>query len=284
MTYFQIKKHIKEALLPVCGEYASYEAEKIVCHIFGLDKRTLTLISHEEAPDKTEETENTVARRKNGEPLAYILGNTDFFGLNFLVSPACLTPRADTEVIVERALEFLGEKRANVLDICTGSGCIALAIAANSHAKVRALDISEEALDIARKNAVRLSLSDKVTLEYCDALSEDFAKECEKYDLIVSNPPYIPTKDIAALSEEVRREPFGALDGGEDGLVFYKRFIEVLPAKLNTDGIIIFEIGYDQEEAIRALCENAGLYCEIFRDYGGNVRGALIKIDQNEYK
>lgn len=279
MTYFQIKKHIKEALLPVCGEYASYEAEKIVCHIFGLDKRTLTLISHEEAPDKTEETENTVARRKNGEPLAYILGNTDFFGLNFLVSPACLTPRADTEVIVERALEFLGEKRANVLDICTGSGCIALAIAANSHANVRALDISEDALDIAKKNAERLSLSHKVTFESCNALSEEFASEFEKYDLIVSNPPYIPTKDIADLSEEVHREPLCALDGGEDGLIFYKRFIEILPAKLKLGGRIIFEIGYDQENALRALCEKKGLFYEFFRDYGGNVRGVVINAD-----
>ncbi len=278
MTYFQIKKYIRDSLLPVANEYASYEAEKIICHIFGLDKRALTLISQEEAPDKRQEIENAIARRKNGEPLAYILGNTDFFGLNFLVSPACLTPRADTEVIVERALEFLGESQANVLDICTGSGCIALAIAANSNAAVRALDISEDALDIARKNAERLSLSCKVTFEYCDALSEDFAREGEKYDLIVSNPPYIPTKDIAELSEEVHREPLGALDGGEDGLVFYKRFIEILPAKLNTGGRIIFEIGYDQEEALRTLCENAGLPCEIFRDYGGNVRGVVIKI------
>ncbi len=279
MTYFQIKKHIKEELLPFSGEYAAYEAEKIVCHIFSLDKRALTLVLREEAPDKQAEIENITARRKNGEPLAYILGNTDFFGLNFLVSPACLTPRADTEVIVERALEFLGEKRAKVLDICTGSGCIALAIAANSNASVRALDISKDALDTARKNAARLSLSHKVTFEYCDALSEDFAREGEKYDLIVSNPPYIPTKDIEALSEEVRREPFGALDGGEDGLIFYKRFIEILPAKLNTGGSIIFEIGYDQEEALHALFKSAGLPHEFFRDYGGNVRGVVIKID-----
>lgn len=279
MTYFQIKKHIKEDLLPVAGEFAAYEAEKIVCHVFSLDKRALTLVSRDEAPDKQAEIESITARRKNGEPLAYILGNTDFFGLNLLVSPACLTPRADTEVIVEHALEFLGEKRAKVLDICTGSGCIAIAIAANSNSQVRALDISRDALDIAQKNADRHSLSDKVKFEYCDALSREFASEGEKYDLIVSNPPYIPTQDILSLSREVLCEPHSALDGGSDGLIFYRRFIEILPQKLNAGGRIIFEIGYDQEDAMRALCTGAGLMCEFFRDYGGNIRGVIIKKD-----
>ena len=279
MTYFQIKKHIKEELLPVAGEFAAYEAEKIVCHVFSLDKRALTLVSRDEAPDKQAEIESITARRKNGEPLAYILGNTDFFGLNLLVSPACLTPRADTEVIVEHALEFLGEKHANVLDICTGSGCIALAIAASSSASVRALDISQSALETAKKNADRLCLADRVSFEYCDALSREFASEGEKYDLIVSNPPYIPTDDILSLSREVLCEPYSALDGGSDGLIFYRRFIEILPQKLNAGGRIIFEIGYDQEEALRTLCTGAGLTHEFFRDYGGNIRGVIIKKD-----
>lgn len=277
MTYFQFKKYIKEELSAVSGEFAAYEAEKIVCHVFGADRRALTLRSHEEAPGKTEEVKSIIARRKNGEPLAYILGNTDFFGLNLLVSPACLTPRADTEVIVEKALEFLGEKDAKALDICTGSGCIALAIAANSRACVHALDISEDALGVAKQNAARLSLSRRVTFAKCDVLAEDFEKDGEKYDLIVSNPPYIPTKDIESLSPEVHREPYGALDGGEDGLVFYKKFIEILPQKLNKGGQIIFEIGYDQEEALRALCKNEELPHEFFRDYGGNIRGVIIK-------
>ena len=98
----------------------------------------------------------------------------------------------------------------------------------------------------------------------------------EKFDLIASNPPYIPTGDIAALSAEVHSEPMLALDGGEDGLTFYRRFLEILPAKLNEGGAIIFEIGYDQEEALRALCQKAALPFEIFRDYGGNVRGVVI--------
>ncbi|MBQ8404936.1 MAG: peptide chain release factor N(5)-glutamine methyltransferase [Clostridia bacterium] len=278
MTYFQFKKYIKEALSGVAGEYAAYEAEKIVCHLTGFGRTALSLRSREEMHEIPTETENIIARRQNGEPLAYILGNVDFFGLNLYVNASCLTPRADTEVIVERALEFLGERNARVLDICTGSGCIALAIAANSHAEVLGIDISAEALAVANKNAEKCALSEKVRFEQRDALAADFASGGEKYDLIVSNPPYIPTADIAALSAEVHREPMLALDGGADGLVFYRRFLAVLPAMLKDGGAMIFEIGYDQEAALRSLCEKAALPCEIFRDYGGNVRGAVIKV------
>lgn len=278
MTYFQLKKYIASELSVAAGEYAAYEAEKITCHLYGLDRLGLSLVLRKEAPDKKEEAESMIARRKSGEPLAYILGNTDFFGLNLCVTAACLTPRADTEVIVEKALELLGEKRSRVLDICTGSGCIALAIAANSRADVLGIDISADALEIAKKNAEKCALTEKVTFEKCDALSEEFASNEEKYDLIVSNPPYIPSGDIASLSAEVHCEPMLALDGGEDGLTFYRRFLEILPAKLNEGGAIIFEIGYDQEEGLRTLCEQAKLDFEFFRDYGQNVRGVVIKV------
>lgn len=279
MTYFQFKKYIKDSLEEVVGEYAAYEAEKIICHLTGLSRTALSLRSREEMPETPNETENIIARRQNGEPLAYILGKTDFFGLELYVSEACLTPRADTEVIVERALEFLGERHARVLDICTGSGCIALAIAANSRAHVLGVDISAAALAVAEKNAEKCALLGKVRFLQRDALAADFLAG-EKYDLIVSNPPYIPTADIAALSAEVHREPMLALDGGADGLVFYRRFLDILPAMLGDGGAMIFEIGYDQEAALRTLCEEAGLPCEIFRDYGGNVRGAVIKVKE----
>ena len=279
MTYFQFKKYIKDSLEEVVGEYAAYEAEKIVCHLTGLSRTALSLRSREEMSETPNETGNIIARRQNGEPLAYILGKTDFFGLELYVSEACLTPRADTEVIVERALEFLGERHARVLDICTGSGCIALAIAANSRAHVLGVDISAAALAVAEKNAEKCALSEKVRFLQRDALAKDFLAG-EKYDLIVSNPPYIPTADIAALSAEVHREPMLALDGGADGLVFYRRFLDILPAMLGEGGAMIFEIGYDQEAALRTLCEEAGLPCEIFRDYGGNIRGAVIKVKE----
>jgi release factor glutamine methyltransferase len=163
------------------------------------------------------------------------------------------------------------------MDICTGSGCIALAIAANSHARVLAVDISDGALDIAQKNIEKHALSGRVRTEKHNALSVEFASKRDKFDIIVSNPPYIPSADIENLSPEVKSEPLLALDGGADGLIFYKRFIEILPTMLKSGGAIVFEIGYDQEKGIRALCEKAALSCDIFKDYGGNVRGAVIK-------
>jgi release factor glutamine methyltransferase len=277
MTYFQLKKYIKDSLSEIAEEYTAYEAEKILCHLFGVDKRALTLLYHEEAPDKIKDAENIVARRKNGEPLAYILENADFFGLNLYVNSSCLTPRADTEVIVEKALEFLGDRKARVLDVCTGSGCIALAIGDGADADVLGIDVSEDALSVARKNAERCGLSQKVRFEKCDALSDELLRTGEQYDLIVSNPPYIPTADIEGLSPEVRHEPMLALDGGSDGLIFYRRFLDAFPKMLREGGAIIFEFGYDQGDAIASLCADKGFECEIFRDYGGNVRGAVIK-------
>ena len=277
MTYFQFKKYLSSSLEDVSGEYAAYEAEKIVCHLFGMDRRALSLVSRDEAPDKKTEADNIIARRKSGEPLAYILEKTDFFGLELYVNHTCLTPRPDTEVIVENALDIIGDKKARVMDICTGSGCIALAIAANSNAEVIGVDVSPKALEVANTNAKALSLESRVTFKLQNALSDEFAAAQEKFDLIVSNPPYIPTRDIDALSKEVHCEPMLALDGGDDGLIFYRRFLDILPQKLNLGGAIVFEIGYDQEEAIRSLCQNKGLECSIFRDYGGNVRCAVIK-------
>ena len=279
MTYFETKKYIKESLLQICKEYADYEAEKIMISVFGKDRKELSLCYREEAPDRSSEIEAIIKRRKSGEPLSYILGKTDFFGLSLNVSNACLTPRADTEVICEKAIEFLKNKNcADVLDICTGSGCIALAVAANTDSLVDALDISEKAIEIAEKNAKGTFLQDKVNFSICDVLSDDFLKITKKYDLIISNPPYIPTKDIENLSEEVKKEPISALDGGEDGLVFYRRFLETLPNMLKKGGKIIFEIGYDQKEDMENLISKYGYKHEFFYDYSKNIRGVIIDV------
>jgi putative N6-adenine-specific DNA methylase len=136
-----------------------------------------------------------------------------------------------------------------------------------------ASDIDPKAVKLAERHAQRAGVYDKIKFKVCDV--KDF--KCDlSCGTIVSNPPYIPTRDIASLSAEVHQEPYSALDGGDDGLVFYKRFIEILPAKLNPGGAIIFEIGYDQKEALLALRKSAGLTHEFFRDYGGNVRGIVI--------
>lgn len=279
MTYFETKKYIKESLLQICKEYADYESEKIMISVFKKDRKELSLCYREEAPDRSSEIEDIIKRRKSGEPLSYILGKTDFFGLSLNVSNACLTPRADTEVVCEKAIEFLKNKKCqDVLDICTGSGCIALAVAANTDSLVDALDISEKAIEIAEKNAKGTFLQDKVSFSICDVLSEDFLKITKKYDLIISNPPYIPTKDIENLSEEVKKEPISALDGGEDGLVFYKRFLKTLPNMLKKGGKIIFEIGYDQKEDMENLISKYGYKHEFFNDYSKNIRGVMIDV------
>lgn len=279
MTYFETKKYIKESLLQICKEYADYEAEKIMISVFGKDRKELSLCYREEDPDRSSEIEAIIKRRKSGEPLSYILGKTDFFGLSLNVSNACLTPRADTEVICEKAIEFLKNKKCqDVLDICTGSGCIALAVAANTDSFVDALDISEKAIEIAEKNAKETFLQDRVRFSICDVLSDDFLKITKKYDLIISNPPYIPTKDIENLSEEVKKEPISALDGGEDGLVFYRRFLKTLPNMLKKGGKIIFEIGYDQKEDMENLISKYGYKHEFFYDYSKNIRGVIIDV------
>ncbi len=279
MTYFETKKYIKEALLQICKEYADYEAEKIMISVFEKDRKELSLCYREEAPDRSSEIEDIIKRRKSGEPLSYVLGKTDFFGLSLNVSNACLTPRADTEVVCEKAIEFLKNKKCqDVLDICTGSGCIALAVAANTDSRVDALDISEKAIEIAEKNSKETFLQDKVHFSICDVLSDDFLKITKKYDLIISNPPYIPTKDIENLSEEVKKEPISALDGGEDGLVFYRRFLKTLPNMLKKGGKIIFETGYDQKEDMENLISKYGYKHEFFYDYSKNIRGVIIDV------
>lgn len=278
MTYFETKKSIKEALLPVCGEYAGYEAEKILIEIYKTDKKSLSLMYTSEAPDKSELTEKIISARKNGEPLAYILGKTDFFGLTLEVNPSCLVPRADTEVICEKALDFLKDKKsARVLDVCTGSGCIALAIAANSDSFIDALDISESALSTAKKNSESLGLDKKTDFFVCDVFSDELLKRGKKYDLIISNPPYIPTKDIAELSDEVKHEPIAALDGGDDGLLFYRRLTDILPRLLSPDGEIIFEIGFNEKAALSSLLSFHRYKYSFFDDYGRNVRGVTVK-------
>lgn len=279
MTYFETKRYIKEALLQICKEYADYEAEKIMISVFEKDRKELSLCYREEAPDRSSEIEDIIKRRKSGEPLSYVLGKTDFFGLSLNVSNACLTPRADTEVVCEKAIEFLKNKKCqDVLDICTGSGCIALAVAANTDSRVDALDISEKAIEIAEKNSKETFLQDKVHFSICDVLSDDFLKITKKYDLIISNPPYIPTKDIEKLSEEVKKEPISALDGGEDGLIFYRRFLKTLPNMLKKGGKIIFETGYDQKEDMENLISKYGYKHEFFYDYSKNIRGVIIDV------
>lgn len=187
--------------------------------------------------------------RMRGEhiPLQYITGEQEFMGLTFMVSSDVLIPRFDTEILVDEILKVSEGK--DILDVCTGSGCIILSLSKLGNIKSGVgVDISEKALTIAKKNGENLDL--EVTFIGSDL----FSNVSGKYDIIVSNPPYIPTKDIMNLMDEVRiHEPFIALDGLEDGLYFYRKIIEDLPKFLRPGGEVYFEIGHDQGEKVSEL-------------------------------
>lgn len=277
MKYFELVKKIKDILLPTGGEYAGFEAEKITGIASGTDSARLFMMMREEAPDDVCRRAAGIAEeRLTGKPLEYITKNACFFGLNFYVDERVLVPGADTEIIVEKAIELSGGGK--IADICCGSGCIGLSVLKNVNgAAADMFDISEGACEVSRENARQLGLSERANILRQDVFSPDFLSHGEKYDIIISNPPYIRTEVIKGLSAEVKSEPYIALDGGDDGLVFYRCLLDVCPKALADGGAIIFEIGYDQAADVTAEAEKRGLSGEVFRDYGKNDRCIVIK-------
>ncbi len=186
-------------------------------------------------------------KRISGIPYAYIVGHKEFMKLDFVVNPNVLIPREDTEILV---LETMKLKKKKILDMCTGSGCIAISLAKYlKDVSVDAVDISEKALNIASLNAKQ----NQVAVHFIK--SNLFAEVNDKYDVIVSNPPYIKTKDLENLSIEVKNEPVKALDGKEDGLFFYQKISKEAYEYLNPDGFLLFEIGFDEAKEVVDLLE-----------------------------
>lgn len=215
-------------------------------------------------------------KRSRRIPVQHILGVQEFMGLTFTVTPDVLCPRQDTEVLVEEALKRI-KPGSNILDMCTGSGCIILSLL--HYAKEctgTAADLSEKALQIAMQNAKNLE-------KECTFIHSDLFENIDgKYDVIVSNPPYIATKEIDALMPEVRdMEPRMALDGHEDGLFFYREIVRESVDYLNPEGWLLFEIGYDQGEQLSEMMKSAG-YCEVkvIKDLAGLDRVVVGKILQ----
>ena len=215
-------------------------------------------------------------------PLQYILGKQNFFKEEYIVNENVLIPRQDTEILVETAIYYINKnKYVSLLDLCTGSGCVGISIANNSNiSKVDLVDISENALKVASKN---ICLND-VKKEIKVILSDLFTKldTNNKYDIIVSNPPYIKKQDILSLSEEVKKEPLLALDGGKSGTIFYKKILENAYGYLNKNGMIIFEIGYDELEDIKKIIAEYEHYTYIngIKDLGGNDRVVVISFNK----
>ncbi len=214
-----------------------------------------------------------IKRRLAGEPVAYLLGEHEFWGLPLTVDPSVLVPRPDTETVVEVARDTFPDRSVacTVLDLCTGSGAIALALAKElTAARVIATELSPEAAAIARKNAERNGLADRVEVRVGDLFGPVTG---ERFDLIVSNPPYIATAVIATLSSEVQREPRLALDGGADGLAFYDRICAQAAEHMLPGAAIVLEHGFDQADAVGARLAAAGFeQITLTRDLGKNPR------------
>ena len=213
------------------------------------------------SPEIEERVSDYTARRLRGEPIAYISGSWEFYGLPMVVTPDVLIPRMDTEVLIDAAKEVLTGHRMNarVLDLCCGSGCITCAVAREMPAtKVVAIDISQSALDVCRKNIAMNRLSSRAICMQADATAAP-PLGLGEFDMILCNPPYIPTFEILELDSSVKDyEPIWALDGGDDGLSFYRAILKHWKILLKKDGVIIFEVGEGQAGPVKEMLLAAG--------------------------
>lgn len=249
-----------------------FEAHALFRHVLSVSATDLVLMHDKKIP-KQQETKllSYLERRLSGEPLQYILGTQEFMSLEFKVTPSVLIPRADTETLVEYVIDLKKNDGFSLLDIGTGTGCIPLSIAAFCpRAFVRGLDISKDAKKLAEENCKKLMLTSRASFELCDILTEI---PNGKYDIITSNPPYIKTEVIDGLQTEVKDfEPHLALDGGEDGLKFYRRITSIAPKLLTNSGMLVFEIGYDQGKEVSTLMEENFKNISVIKDLCGNDR------------
>lgn len=238
---------------------AALDVEVLARHALGWDRTALVTRDHEPLPSGFDERfAALLARRAAREPVAQIVGHREFWGLDFEVTRAVLVPRPETELIVEQALEAARGRGSwrRIVDVGTGSGCLAVVLAVEFPAvRVTATDVSGAALSVARRNAVRHGVGDRIDFLRTDLLEGVGAAA----DLIVSNPPYVPDGDAAALPREVRDyEPPGALFGGPDGLQVIRRLFASAADHLAADGLLIVEFGFGQEDGVRDLARTAG--------------------------
>ena len=256
--YFVVRNKLRESGVEAYG----LEARTLLAAAAGKTTeqllRDMYLYTSSEIETRAEEM---LERRLNGEPLAYIAGSWEFYGLPFTVTPDVLIPRIDTEVLVAcvvRAIRAFGMK-GRVLDLCCGSGCIACAVASElPAARVVAADISLPALDIARKNIKDNKLASRIITIHADAKTWP-PMSIGSFDVIASNPPYIASEEILTLDSSVRdHEPLGALDGGTDGLDFYRAIIKYWTITLRPNGMMMFEVGEGQADAVKKMLLGAG--------------------------
>ena len=261
-TYNNLYLDTRQRLREAGVEGAQLEARELLCHAAGKNREQFYRDMALYAPDPVEEKMAAlVERRLAGEPVAYLIGEWEFYGLTLDVTPDVLIPRMDTEVLAERAilLARAAGEGARVLDLCAGSGYVGLAVAANvPTCRVVLADVSEAALKICKGNVRRNELNARVTCVQADALQKPDAALWD-FDVIACNPPYIPTGDLAGLDVSVRDyEPRSALDGGADGLDFYRAIAARWGSALRLGGSLLFEVGINQAMDVAALLERSG--------------------------
>lgn len=270
MTYNEICMALADAEI----ENNRGEASMLICHFCGINKAELLRLRDEDFQNPA--LEEAVKKRCSHYPLQYLLGYWEFCHETYRVTEDTLIPRQDTEKLVELAIKLLPE-RARFIDLCTGSGCVAIStLAARPDTRAVAVDLFANTLEVAGENAEHNGVGDRLGLLSRDVLSPAFMEELGVFDCVLSNPPYIETKKIPLLDEELSYEPEAALDGGSDGLNFYRVIIGQYGAYLKPDGRMLLEIGCDQGKAVTQLAHESGWRCEIYKDYAGNDRVAHL--------
>lgn len=280
MTLFEVINKASERFTEAGITNSRLDAELLLCHTLGKDRAWLLAHIREAVDEQHRELfEQAVDRRALREPLQYILGKQEFWGLDFMVTQDVLIPRPETELIIETALTLVPNKDVplTILDLCTGSGCIAVSLAKElTSARIFASDKSEKALDVARENARRHGVADRVRF-----LEGDLFGSLEELDLrgqvdiMVSNPPYVPSEEYSTLQPEVRdHEPQMALLAGQNGTEIHQRIIDEAPEFLRSEGALIMEMGMGQAEALEHMIRENGTFNkpDVLKDLAGIER------------
>ena len=258
------------------------EVEVLLRHVLDIDRAEFfASLNRELTPSQIRRLTEFSQRRLNREPLAYIVGHREFYGLDFTVNEHVLIPRQETELLVERALNFASAKPHEhlcIADVGTGSGAIAIAISYNlPGAAIYALDNSGEALSVAKANAERHGVSDRIQFLHSDLLDS----LPNRVDVVVSNPPYLKSSDIPKLEPEIRKEPAAALDGGRDGLDVIRRLLRQAPQRVKPTGCVLIETSHDQTGDVRKLAQGAfpGSQVSVYKDLLNLPRVVQISLD-----
>ncbi len=281
MRIADFRRQLREALNNITTDENGTVADILLADAVGVERsRLLAMLDQEISDLSADKVRASVAKLAMGEPLQYVIGSCYFYGKSITVGSGCFIPRSDTEILVKAAASLIGEQDMVFADICAGSGCISLAVAEECpNATGYALELSRKAIEYAEQN---LSTAPNVSIKRFDALDEEDyislqEQHGEKIDIILSNPPYIPSGEIMLLESQLQYEPETALDGGEDGLRFYREIIRNAPLLLKKDGAILFEVGINQAEPVSTMLELNGYNVAVFKDYGQIDRVVLGK-------